>query len=112
MNDLFKQLVWDNIVEAVVARIFLSIPALGWGPLGVIVSFVVSLIATKLYEVLKLSINLQMIVFQNAAHLKAYVEASSKLREIAQSKGIDSAEFRSARNEDKKRLSEFVQFAR
>lgn len=113
LDDVFKELVWGPLVKAALALLFKAVPFLGWGPVGLAVGLIVNLLADKLYDVLKMTIDLHAIALKNAAMHRAYVAASLDLRRIAQdpTKGVDSEDFRRAREEHKKRLSEFVQWA-
>lgn len=111
MDDVFKELIWSAIKKAALAALFKAVPWLAWGPLGVAVGFVVGLAADYLYDAIKMTIDLKMIVFKNDQLRRAYDDASAKLAIIAHGKGIDSPEFKSAREEHKKKLSEFVKFA-
>lgn len=108
MPDLFKSLVWENLVKAGIQRLFLAVPVLGWGPIGWIVSAVIFKFADMFYEAVKLQINLQLIVFNNAKFLAEYVDASLKLKEIAGRTGIESDEFKQARGSHAEALSKFV----
>lgn len=109
-QDLFKELVWHSLVKAALSRLFLAVPFLGWGPFGYVISYFAMKYADELYDAVKLLIEVEVIVFRNKEFEKSYNDASVKLHIIAKDKGIDSPEFRSARDEDKKRLSDLVRF--
>lgn len=109
-DQLFKTLVWDAIVKALVARLFVAIPFLGWGPIGIVVGWVITLVTDKLFDAIKLFINLELIVLRNEAHLRAYQRASSALYIIARDKGIESEDFRRAREEHRTELADFIRF--
>lgn len=111
IGDIFKDLVWDALVKAALGMLFRAVPWLAWGPLGVFVGWVVGLAAGYLYDAVKMAIDLQVIAFKNEAHRKAFDDAGVKLKIIAKDKGIDSPEFKEARELHKKRLAEFVHFA-
>ena len=111
IDQLFRSLVWDNLVKAAIKRVFMAVPFLAIGPLGVITKFIIIKIANKIYEVLKETVDLQLIVFKNYRLKKEFDRASVMLKIIAQGKGVDSNEFKDAREIHKKRLSNFVRFA-
>jgi hypothetical protein len=111
LGDIFKELVWDVLVKAAIGQLFAALPFLAWGPIGIVVSWALTLFANKLYEGVKEFVNLQAIVLRNEAHQRAYDRASVSLKIIAQQKGIESPEFKNAREDHKKKLSEFVRFA-
>lgn len=108
--DLFKELVWDNLVNAALIELFVAFPALGWGPFGVFIRWLVHKYADKLYVASKTFLDIQRVVFKNEKLQREYDSASAKLKIIAHGNGINSDQFRSAREDAKKRLSEFVRF--
>lgn len=110
-GDLFKGLVWDNLIKAAIGRLFAAAPWLAWGPLGWLSSFVITYVADLVYEELQKFVDLQFIAFRNAELRDAYSAAANSLKTIALAKGVDSEEFKKARNEQKEALSKFVRFA-
>jgi hypothetical protein len=110
MGDTFKVFVWDALVQIAIQRLFKAIPWLGFGPVGVVVSWVAGMLAEQLYDAAKLVIDLKTVAFVNEVHRKAYENASIKLAVLAHDKGIDSDEFKVARDEHKKALHQFVLF--
>lgn len=110
IGDIFKDLVWGALVRAALGALFKAAPFLGWGPIGIIVTFLVTQFAEKLYEVVREYVQIEVIILRNEAHRKEYDAASTRLKIIAHSSGIDSPEFQKARDENKKALSKFVQF--
>jgi hypothetical protein len=111
LEKILKDLFWDALVQLALKKLFQLIPWLGWGPLGILVSWVVGHFADLAFEALVQYVDHTSIAFRNAAMHRAYVTASLDLRKLAHEKGIDSEDFRLAREEHKKRLSEFVQWA-
>ena len=108
--DSFKEILWDSLVKAAIARLFIVAPFLGYGPIGVLVSYIITKYSDIFYAVLKLSLNLEQIAVNNEELRIAYNDAAVKLHIIAKDKGIDSSEFKEFRNESKKALSAFVRF--
>lgn len=106
--DLFKDLVYDNLVKAAIERLFLAAPFLAWGPFGVIVTHYLTKFANLLYEVTKTFVIVESIPIKNEALRKEYDRASVKLKIIAGEKGINSTEFKEARNADKENLLKLV----
>lgn len=108
--DVFKTLLWDSIVKASIARLFIVIPWLGYGPLGIAVSIIITKFTDVMYHGLKLSIQLDRVVVLNDELRLAYNNSAVLLHVIAKDKGIDSNEFKNARIEHQKALSNFVRF--
>lgn len=110
-EDLFKSLVWDLILKAVIDAICAAVPLLAFPPVKWILSFLITKFTDQFYEAVKLQIDMQSIIIKNAEHLSAYNKASATLKIIAHDKGIDSEEFKNARENAKLALSKFVRFA-
>lgn len=110
-DEIFKNLIWDSLVKLALSRLFAAIPWLGWGPIGVLVGWIVGMFADQIYDALKLAVNMQVIVFRNEKLKAAYDKASVQLRIVAHDKGIESEEFRLEREKHKKALSELVRIA-
>lgn len=110
IGDIFKRLVWDTLVSVMLKQLFSAVPWLGWGPVGLLVGWIVGMVADYLYVALEMAVDLQVIKFKNEAHRREFEKASVTLHILAKEKGIDSPEFKSARDEHKKALSLLVQF--
>lgn len=108
--DTFKELLWDHIVRATLTKIFVKVPLLGWGPIGYVISNLVFKYSDELYSALSFFIEVKLIVLKNKKLQQEYAAASLRLRQVALSSGIESVEFRKARDEDKDALSKFVRF--
>ena len=111
IGDIVHDLVWTAIIKLVTERLFSMIPFLAWGPLGILTSFVVGKLMEWAYEAMKLAVDLQVIRFNNEAHQRAFDTASVTLKIIARDKGINSLEFKEARDAHKKALAIFVKFS-
>ena len=114
MNDiltiLFKKLVWYNLIEAVLERLFVSMPLLAWGPIGVVVSWIVTSIGEQLFKALQTSIDVTAIKLKNVEAQKEWERTSIRLWFIAEDEGINSEKFKQAREYEKEAFSKFVRF--
>lgn len=109
--DLFKSLVWDTAVKALLNQVlFKAVPWLGWGPLGFIVTQIVVLITDRLYVVLKLAIDFQVIAFKNKELEREFSDEMVKLNLLANEVDVESEEFKNARAAAQDRLVQFVRF--
>lgn len=113
LGNLFKDLVFDNLVKAAVKKVLAKIPKLiavpVFGPfVGTIVSLVITKVADLLYEGFDEWIDFKQIAFKDKELQKKYDTAATKLKIIAHEKGIDSPEFKEQRNADKSALADFV----
>lgn len=110
IGDTFKVLVWDAMIKAVLAQLFKAVPILGWGPIGVVLTWVAQRFTDYLYTTAIMVFNVAKMPFLNEAHRVAFDDATVKLKIIAAGEGINSDAFRKARDERKKALAVFVHF--
>lgn len=109
-GDLFKDLAWDSLVNALLMWLFAQAPWLAWGPLRLVTTFVITHLTDKLYSLLDGAADMTRIVFRNEAHQREYERASVRLKILARDKGAESEEFRNARAEHRAALSDLVRF--
>lgn len=109
-GDLFHDLVWLAIVKLVTGRLIAMIPFLGWGPLGIFTGWVVGVVMGWVYDAVKMAVELQLIHLKNEEHQRAFDSASLKLKLVARTHGVNSQEFKKAREENAKALAVFVTF--
>jgi len=112
--DVFKALVWDNLVTAGVKSLAL-IPYVGpffaWGPISAVIQFLVeTFITNPLYMGLQLVVDLDVIVLRNEEAQRTYEAASVSLKIVAGERGIQSQEFKDAREKHKQEMSQFTRF--
>lgn len=107
---VFEILVWDNMVEAGIVSMFAMVPALGIWPIGPIIKYLVRMFSGQLYEKLRLVVDINAISLIDDAHKREFDKAAVKLAIIAKEKGIDSREFKTARERAKVDLAQFVHF--
>ena len=108
LEELFKTLVWDALVEAALKKLFAAVPFLSWGPFSYVINKLVLKYSAELFSLVKDFIDLQKIAYKNKGLEKEFNKASTHLRVVAINSGIDSQAFQEARNENKKRLSDFI----
>jgi len=110
LDDIFKDLVWRALVKLAISQLFKAIPFLAWGPIGLVVSFFLTKFANYLFDAVKEVIDLQIIVFSNEKLASEYAAAALTLKEIGQALGVDSEEFKNARQKHKESLAKLIQF--
>ena len=108
IEDLFKTSIFDPLIEA--ALITLLGPLLGVPVVGSLVRYAARAFADKLFETLRLVLDVQAIAFVNEAHKKDFDKAAVTLKIIAHAKGIDSPEYKNAREHAKVALSDFARY--
>lgn len=109
-GQIFKTLIWDSLVSAALRQLFAAVPFLGWGPIGWLVSLIVTKVADYVYAAVDEFIDLKVIAFKKMELAREYSKVSLDLKNIALSKGIESDEFKAAREVGKKSLSALIKF--
>lgn len=109
--DVFKDLVFDQLVKAAISYIVGLAPFLSFGPIAFIIGKVVTYIAGILYAELKEAINFQVILLNNRSLHDKFVGAQIELKKLAMEKGIDSPEFRVQREKHKAALAAFARYS-
>lgn len=110
IEDIFKSYVWDLILKAGLSALFVDVPVLGLPVIKQTIIFVVTTITDYFYKYLKLYVDFGAITFLNDAHEKAYETASLNLKLVAIDHGVDSDEFKAAREKAKDSLASFVHY--
>lgn len=108
--NLFKDLVWDNLVRASLEAIFTRFPILGIKPIREIISFFVLRYSDKLYGGVETFIDVKKITFKNEKLHKEFNVSAAKLKIVAKGYGIESQEFLETKKIYKKTLADFVRF--
>lgn len=110
--DLFRTLVFDNVVDAAITTYGASIAAIPIvGP--IIFAFLRSLLlgfADTLYNKLGGEVILGTVLFVDVIHRQMFEHSSIGLKKIAIEKGINSPEFKVAHEKEKQDLKKFGQF--
>lgn len=110
VQEIFHVLIWNNIVEATLTVFFIKYPFLKVWPVESIIRYLVRRWSNELYGVAKLTMDVTSIRLVNAIHLAEYEKASIRLKIIAIDRGIDSDEFKKAREAYRISLSKFTRF--
>lgn len=106
--DLFKDLLWDNLIEAAVLELFAAFPFLAIWPLSTIIRILIGHFSNKLYAGINLFIDVSQIHWTNDTVRKEYDHRAVALKIIAVNHGIESREFKDARTKHKADLSKFI----
>lgn len=111
-ENIFKNVVWDNLTASALVALFAA-PGCGWmalWPMRQIITGTATLITDQLFKILRLYVDLTAIALINAEHKRAFDAAAVKLKVIAHDRGIDSDEFKKAREVAKADFAKFVAF--
>lgn len=108
--DLFKDLVWDTLVEAKLSALIASSVFFSFGPLKMLLTGIILHFMDMFYAAFKLFIVIEAIPIREKLLLTHYTSASINLKKTAARYGIDSPEFKEQRNADKKRLADMLRY--
>lgn len=97
-------------MEKALLALFTKVPLLGMGPIGYLIRYFVRRYSEELYSGVKTFVNLNVITFKNQQLEKEFVKSSLKLKLVAKSYGLYSAEFEEAREKNRNYLSNLVKF--
>lgn len=104
-EELFKGSVWDTLVDFGLSALFAEIPFLGLPVIRDLIKWVIHKFTNTLYTALTEILDLKYVVLKNLGLQKKFTEIALRLKGIAIEHGIDSEEFKNAREEHKKALA-------
>ena len=110
ISTLFKDMVWDILLKKGISTLMLSLSISPQGFLGIILTKLIIAIADKLYPIMVKMVKIETIQIQDEIHQKSFERAQLKLKIIAKEKGIDSQEFKDAREKEKQALRKLILF--
>jgi hypothetical protein len=108
-EQIFKDLVWTPAVHSSLEA-YLIANGLGFFPVRQIILAVADSFTEYFYANLKMIVDTSAIEFVNDQHASMYAKASVTLSVIAHDKGIESDEYKKARDEARAALSQFTRF--
>ena len=108
--DLFKILVWDSLIKAALASLFVALPFLNFWPVSWLINYVVITYSDILYAGLKEFIKIEAIALRNENIERQYNISSSTLKILGTRFGIESQEFTDARAKNVDTMDNLVKF--
>jgi hypothetical protein len=109
-EKLFKDLLWDNAVDACLVLLFADQPWMNLPPVKWIVTTITHKATDALFSSFKLFVDLKAISIINDRARDEFTKEALRLKSIAKTKGIDSPEFRKAREDAKAALAKHCHF--
>lgn len=99
-QNIFKDLVWDSAVTAIkIEAPWMNIPVIGW---------IVDLGFSVMWRFFVLFVDVTSIKLLNSVHQSAYEKASIKLALYEKDYGLDSKEYKDAKESAKIAMSNFT----
>ena len=109
-EDFFKVIVWDNVLNTQLTALMAANPWLNIWPIRPIVMGLANYFSSKIYESLRLFVDLNFVKFMNDSDRASFDRASVELYSLAKNKGIDSNEYKEARKTHKEKFKNLVMF--
>ena len=110
LATIFKSLVWSNLVDLAIKKLFLAVPFLGWGPIGWVTSTIIKMFAEALFEAVHEQIDLQIIVFRKAGLRREFDRAALELKLIEREHGLESPQFKEQYEKAHEDFANFIVF--
>lgn len=110
IEDVAERFGLFAISEVGLNALFSWQPWLGVWPLGPIIRGMTELLCSKLFKYIRLVIDLKIIKFTNERNQAAFDRSMVTLKAMARGYGIESEEFKTARENAKATFSDFVRF--
>ncbi len=109
-EDFFQVLIWDNLINVALVAFFAAAPWARFWPLNALIRNVVLIMSGKLYALMKLTVDLEAIAFVNQQNKQLFDRQSVALKAIARGYGIDSPQYKNAREDAKASFAQFIRF--
>lgn len=106
--DVFKDLIWNNLIEAALIELFVAFPFLNFWPINVAIRYIVMEFSDAIYAGVRELIDVTVIQLRNEQLQTEFDRSAVKLKIIARGAGIDSEEFKNARVENKDHLRKYI----
>jgi len=110
VEDIFKSLVFDVIVKEVIRRLFLAVPILGFGPLGILTTELITRFAKMFYDYQKELITFYKFEFISETNQKAFDKELENLKKLEQENASEE-EKQKALDLAKRRMAFLVRYS-
>ncbi len=107
-EELFKGGVWDTLVDLGLAALFAEAPYLNIPILRDGIKWLIRKFTDAMFTFFQEFVNLKYVFLHNLGMQKKFTEHALALKGLAIEKGLDSKEYKDAREEHKKALAEKV----
>lgn len=108
MKDLFKDLIFKRITQTALTKLFLKAPILGWGPFGIVITFLINKYTSLLLNEIEKNIDLKKVTYKNKKLQMFFDKESIKLKIFAENYGVNSEEYKKVKDASKVALVKFV----
>jgi hypothetical protein len=109
-QDVFRDVIWENLVQAGLAAWFTAVPAFGVWPLRPIVTAIVGMAQGWIYKAMREQMDLRVIALVNERAQREFDSAAVTLKLIERDYGPESDQYRKARDNAQVSLSRFLRY--
>lgn len=110
IEDAIQKYGLDSLVQVGLTSLFAAAPALAVWPLKPLITGLANLLSDKLFSFIRLMVDLTVIKFVNDLHQKTFDRQLVALKALARGYGVDSDQFKKARQNAKDAFAELVHF--
>jgi len=108
IEDVVKKLVFDVILKAAISKIIAAVPFLAWPVINPLFVYIVTKVATRLYEEMETHVQFTLIDLKTKAELEAYNKAVAELKAAHAAPIIDQKEIENAKQKFKATLGNLI----
>jgi hypothetical protein len=109
-EDLFKSILWDTTLDVALAALFTEVSFLNVWPIKPIITDLAHMISNAFYSKLRLAVDMAAVPFINAERKKAFESATVTTKLIGLDKGVESPEYKKAKENARKLFIAYSQF--
>lgn len=110
IENIFKSLVWDNVVSTYTAYVFVQVPFLNVPVIRELTAYLIKTVSDGFFSVGRLFTDMTAIKIIEPILLDKYQKESIRLSIIAHNSGIDSEEFKKEKEIEKQNFHNFIHF--
>jgi hypothetical protein len=110
-QKIFKDLVWDLGINAAIVGLDSAVPFLAIPVISRVKKILIHGVTDWVFNYIVLFVDVTAIKLVNSAHQATYEAESLRLKVVLHNSGIDSPEFKEARDAAKIALSRFTRFS-
>lgn len=104
-EDLFKDSVWNPLLDFGLAALYAEFPYLNWWPLNAIIKHFAAKLTDAVYRGLTEVLNLKYVILKNLGMQKMFTQHALQMKNAALQKGLNSPEYLDAKEQAKAALA-------
>lgn len=109
-EKIFKSVIWDTTLRVSLTAFYIKVPFLGLPVIRNVFEFFVFMLSDFMFEGMRLVTDVTAIKIVNEVHRKAYEKSVVTLTIVANSNGVESDEYKKARDNAATHFAQFIRF--